>query len=1336
LRRLQNLFREFLDEGESKYILIAAESGSGKTRLVREFEDRLAEEFGETCVIVHARYLESNVAALTPIVNGFEACLNQQSNLKTYLQKAGLIPAEQVPAEQVPAEQAEGFVSGPGVSVGDQPQTGPPPLQVLLDSFSEIAKRFPLVLVLEDIHNMDDLPVFDQFFLGLSSASKFVLVTERREGASSTMIVSGSAAVNAAPLDRGRSGRQSSEHLLREVALREERTSDVIVLSDFATEETRHLFNILFDVVPSQQLLDTVYARTDGRPLILRTMLRQLVTTGVMLYEDGGWHEDPEAVLDAAAPDTGEQEMLTRFQREVERLNEHEQTVAMHAALLGEQFDVRLLRKLLWHRLGKEALPDELFHRAIDLLTFKSIIRHATPSISFSTGTSHDASLVDPSLPWGTAGTSCYEFSHAHFWNTILESARDSVAHEHDLILAIVWIAGTERLPLYSSAFLSITSPPFALMKKSSQVDRGRSDDSMIDHARSFEEDRSAMLVEVEHFLGWSAQVVRSLWSQEPQESLRLLLGIRPMRDEIAWRFGPDLSEAAMGALLDLHTMLVEAHLRNGFPIEAERDLEQAAVLEKFIHARTIDPVARVADRAGGKDNRSSPPRASRFTVEFQGITRGRIAALRAIIHAGRTSYAEFERWANEARTALEAVPEANMNERSNLERAYLLTLLTRTKGEALLNAGRFKEADALIEEGMPTARLLADARFDEYSLYYRLAVNSKLKQDQNDQASELTSQIMGRAKEHGNTLVETVFLIPAALAAFSSGDVRSAMAHCDLGIANGRRYGIRFVEIMSYLWRMIIAGVQQDAETVKECSQHLSTLVEDARVVAQSPNLLQRISLIEGRATAMNFLGRYHAALEYAEEAIQLAATHQHDSFAAWAQNEKALALIGLGRFEESLAVANGCVALSGEQRLAERTARTALVMAYAGMGRFEEARREAEIVRPEYKEQNPYYLRFALAESRLLRLLSGRARTSAERQALRQRLQLHVEEMLGLVQAWDAPLLEQQIRKEFEEVLPKRNGAGTVDDSSMTATLTNREQERMNGSGRPAIRLFCFGSLTPESVNAEESGGLHNNSKSGARMIGHADERSSERSSVRDNKVRQVISLLVATRAEAIEGRAGRAAKGARTIAHAVSRENFIDLLWPDSNAANANALHSTIKRARAFLGNPEAILLNEDGYMLGPTVETDCEEVLRHYDEARQARKRNALFSITFHYEQIVKLTDRGSFMSGLYGSWLDGLRTRLATLRRTAAVRLIEIELERGLLERAEEMSLKLLAQDEFDEEALRGLLMINARRRQTTNLVRLFDDYSKKLKTELRAEPSKELRSLYSSLIAS
>ncbi len=1230
LRRLEQLFHEFLDEGESKYVLVAGPSGGGKTRLVREFEEQLTRDFGETCVILHARYLESNVAALTPILNGFEACLNQQATIKDYLQKLGLLRRE----------SSHGTLSVPIPGKLNEGVSGPPALQVLLDSLSEIAKRFPFVLVLEDIQNMDDLPVFDQFFLGLSSVSKFVVLTERRE----------------LPLARGRQRMtRSFEQVIREVALREERTSDVLFLSDFEETETRQFLRILFELEPSGNLVQSVHSRTAGRPLSLRTMLRQLVSIGILLYEEGHWTEDPNVRLDPPSEESEEQEVLARFQREVERLNPDEQTVAIHAALLGEQFDLRLLRRLLTHRLGTADLSEELFQRTVDLLTFKSIIRRATPSISFLVSRQSTLPASDSMGAW------CFEFSHAHFWNTILDGARECVTQEYDLPLAIVWIAGAEHLPLYSSAFLSIITPPYALATTPVMLDR------------------------VEHFLLWSSEIVRSLASQEPQQCFQLLLGIRPLRDELTWRFGRELSERAISAHLDLHTLLVEAYQRNGQFLEAERDLEHAIVLERFIQS------------------------SRRYDPEFQSIAHGRIAVLRAILCAGRTSYGEFERWSFEARNALAPVSE------SNIERAYLLTILNRAKAGALLNAERLKEADALIEAGMPDAQLLAESRFEEYSLYYGLAVNSKLKQDQNAQAGELTRQIMELAKEHGNTLIETMFLFQAALAAFSFGDLSSAMAHCELGIANGRRYGIRFVEIMCNLWRMIIAGVQQDAETVKECSQQLAILVEDARVVAQSPNLLQRISLIEGRATAMNFLGRHHAALEFAEEAIQLASRHQHDSFAAWAQNEKALAYIGLGQFEEALTVAHNCVELAGEQRLAERTARTALIMAYAGLGRFEEARHEASLIRNEFKERNPYYFRFARAETRLTRLLAGQSRTITERMGFRQRIELYAQELIALARAWNAPLLEEQIYKEFEDVLPRR-------ESSDRATEILSASETIHVTATPPlIRLYCFGSMTAEPLRRK--GELVAAGSNDVGITGDTPE-----SSKRESKVRQLIALLVVARTEALEPRMGR------PPTRALARETLLELLWPDSDASSLNALYSTVKRARAFLGTPDAITLTEDGYLLHASIETDCEEALRHYNDVRQARKRNALFSITFHYEQMMKITGRGPFMEGLYGTWLDGLRTRMSSLRHTAAVRLIEIELERGLLERAEEVCLKVLAQDEFDEEALRGLLIINARRRQTTKLIRLFDDYSKKLKSEFRTEPSLELLSLYRSLV--
>ncbi len=1241
LRQIRNLFRGFLEDGESKYALITGESGSGKSRLVREFEEGLREEFGEACVVVHARYLEGNAAALTPLVNAFTATLTQQEHLKSLLRGLKLLR----PSHLETAVLAE----------AESRSTEPPPLQVLLDSLSVIANRFPLILILEDVHNIEDLPLFDQFFLGLSSAPKFVLLTER---------------TGSAKHFQG----QSAEQVMREIALREECTSGVLPLADFGKEDVARLFQILFVVEPSSALVDTVLSRTGGRPLALRSMLRQLVTSGVLLYEHGSWQEDTTATLRESAPEPGDEEELARFQGELQRLNEQEQVVAMHAAMLGEQFDIRLLQKIIDHRLGSDGLSAELFERAIELLTFKSIIRRATPSIVLSLDQPGGPSASYQPSNAKDGSLFCYEFSHQHFWSTVLEGARAAVSGEHDLVLRIVQLAGAEHLPLYSSAFLTVTGTPFTLPKNV-----GSSSGVSVSKAPP----GATMLNSVEYFLHWASAVIRSLWSQEPQQCLRLLVALRPIRDEVTWRFGPELGESAMGSLLELHSLLVEAFLRTGSSVEAERDLEHAAVLEKFTQS------------------------SKQYSALFRGITKGKVATLRAILHAGRTSYPEFERWASEARAALADLPE------SNLDRARLLTLLVRTKGEALLNMGRFKEADALVEHGMPTARLLADSRFDEYSLYYRVAVNSKLKQDQNAQATELTQQIMTQAQHRGNTLVETTFQFQAALASFSTGDLLAATRYCDLGIINGRRYGIRFVETMCYLWRMIIAGVQQDAEKVKECSQQLSMLVEDARVVAQSPNLLQRIALIEGRATAMNFLGRFHAALEFADDAIQLAVRSNHDSFAAWARNEKAFALIGLGRFEEALAVAQACVELAGEQRMAERTARTALIMAYAGVGLFDEARAEADKARIEYNEHNPYFLRFALAEARLMKLSLAASHSKTERHHIRIKLTNAVSDILSFVEHWNAPLLHDQIQAEFQAVMTKKPAIERLprfSEEGPDGVLVSQSIE-------PKIRLWTFGPLLASEVTDD--------SDTTAPPIDS--ELREARTRDRDSKVRQLISLLLVSRAEAPDSRGGH-------MAGTLTREYLIDQLWSEGELASAaNVLHTTIKRARLLLGNPDSILLNEDGYFLSPIVWSDCEAVIRHYSDSRQSTKRSALFSISFHHEQIIKLTDRGPFLDGVFGPWLDSLRTRLTTLRRTALVRLIQTDIDRGLFDRVEELCHKLLLLDEFDEEATRGLMLVAARRNQKAQLSRVFLDYSSRLKTELKGEPSKEMLGLYESL---
>lgn len=1212
-------FLDFLDEGESKYILVTGSSGGGKSRLVREFEEYLSEEFAESSVVVHARYLEGNAAALAPIVNAFTAALTQHTHLKRLLEDLRVLR---------PEHERLAFSENTTLFDADLP-----PLQILLDGLNEIARRFPLVLILEDIHNLQDLPVFDQFFLGLSQSAKFVIFTERR-----TDTVSATA--------------ESADQLVREIGLREERSSDVVALANLKRDDVRRLLVMLFALEPSDELLDAITFRTTGNPLSLRSVLRQLVTAGVLVYEIGDWVEDLTALDTTAEPVArdADSQALERFRHDVARLNQYEQIVLRHASILGEQFDIRLLKAIIEMRLGKDAMTDELFQRSIDLLTFKSILRPTTPSVYLVPEALSDAEREQLNV-W------CYEFAHQNFWSTALEHARQEIVGEHDLLLKIVELVEADQFGVFSATFLSATGVPFLLEK------------------------REGMLPRLERFLLWASAVVRRLWSIEPQQSLRILLDLRPIRDEVTWRFGPDLSEAAMMALLDLHGLLVEAFLRAGSLLEAERDLETAAVLDRFVLS------------------------ASSFSSEFKSISHGRIATLRAVLAASRAAYKDFERWAAEAEASLNTLP----NE--NVDRARLTTILTRYRAEGLLNTGRLSEADALIERHIPIARVLIDSRFDEYCLFYRVAVTSKLKQDENAQATELTKQIIGLAQQRGNTLVETTFVLQAALAAFYTGDLRAAIRYCDLGILNGRRYGIRFVETMSYLWRMICAGVEQDAEKVKECSQQLAVLVEDARVVAQSPHRLQRISMLEGRSTAMNFLSRHHAALEYAEEAIQLAKSEHHDSFATWAQNEKALALVGLGRYEEAIEVAERSIALAGEQRSAARTAHVALLMAYTGVARFTDAAKQLELVRNDYRDRNPFYLRFGLAEARLLQLgMRQRTPIVAELPVQRKRLQGRVKELVELALEWKANQIAESIGREFDDVV-------TADD--LPAALIAATKAKPDSADREAIkvRLFTFGTLNAEPVEIREAT---------ATVEGGPEVNREARG--RESKVRQLIAYLAIARAEATDGR------NMRRHAGGLSRDTLVDALWPESDPeSGTNALYTSVRRARNFLGSAESIIFAEGLYSLSPIVWTDCEEFLRHYNEARQARKRSAQFSITFHYERMLRLAERGGFLEGLYNGWSESLRTRLNTLRRSAALRIIETNLERGLLDRVEALCQTLLADDEFDEEAMRGLMIAAARRRQSTKVFTLYDDFVRRFQKEFQSEPSRELHSLFEAL---
>lgn len=1187
LASLKSQFDQFANEGHTTYSLIAGAIGIGKSRIIRELERDLIKEYGDEIVLVHARYLEGNVAALTPVLNALSATVSQHTVIRDVL-------------ESLPETKA--------ITSGRLETADTITLQLLLDAAREIGKRFALVLILEDLHNLDDLSALEQLFLGLATVPKHVVFSYRVEGDTQAM--------------------RSIDHFVRHLALRDESPLETIVLHEFSGRDIEAIFSILFEIEPSEVLTKEIASVTSGRPLELRTMLRSLISQGILEYHDGVWSESGSgAVLPSASED--EPVMKSRFELELARLSNDEQIAVMHASWLGEQFDTRLLRLLLAYDSERSGFVAERFDRVIQLLTFKSIIRKAVPSLFFAAMRS-DRSAEQTE---GDHAGYCFEFSHPHFWNTVLDASNSVIAGRHDAVIAIANIASRDNLPLYSSAFLSVSGTPFHLVRSSTDREK------------------------VERFLLWSSSVAQALWTREPEQTLRFLLAVRPIRDDIAWQYAPELSEPHMQALLDLHSMLIEALMRSGSHAEAEKDLEHAAVLEKFI-----------GNRAAKGEMSSS----------FQMLARGKVYCLRAMISISKGGTQEFERATEIAYSSLLPLEE------ELVERARLLTMLARAKADTLLVAGHLQEADRLLENNLEIAKQLADTRPDEHSQFYRLAVNSKLKQGKNREARELIEQIITQARSRRDAITETTFLYQAAVASFSTGDVIDALRYADQGITYGRRYGIRFAEVMSNIWRMIIAGAQRDPERASECIATLDS------ILSNSANLLWRISYMESRATTMNFLGRHDEALAHAEEAIRLADDTEYRSFAAWAHNEKGIALNGLGRFDNARDTATNCLLLLGQQVLAERTARTVLVGALTGTREWEQAERELEKVRELAFEKSPFYYRIVESEAKLVRGMLGSPEMRSNRFKLISRLKHIVEEMLSLARQWSATMLEQEITSEYREYV-----AGHSREEQIVKAAQIREDVVL-----PKYKMHTLGNFFIEDLEL-----------SGDEAIRKA----------RDSKVKRLVGMLLIAR---MEGRT-------------LSKEALADKLWPDSPVdAQTAALHTSIKRARALLGSNSSITFADGKYELASLVISDVEELTREHDEVRQVARRGASFSVAIRYEKLIRGLGRGRFLDGIEEEWVDGVRTRVETLKRMALERLLHLNIDRSAFDRAEALCHELLTEDEFDILAVRSLISIAAKKHQSSRATQIYESFAAKYRKEFRSEPDPSLKRLTESFIES
>lgn len=186
---------------------------------------------------------------------------------------------------------------------------------------------------------------------------------------------------------------------------------------------------------------------------------------------------------------------------------------------------------------------------------------------------------------------------------------------------------------------------------------------------------------------------------------------------------------------------------------------------------------------------------------------------------------------------------------------------------------------------------------------------------------------------------------------------------------------------------------------------------------------------------------------------------------------------------------------------------------------------------------------------------------------------------------------------------------------------------------------------------------------------------------------------------------------------------RDRLVGLLWPELDQAHARtALRKAIHVVRTALG--EGILVgrgDEELVLAGDRLTCDAREFTEHVEAGRLAR------ALELYRGELMP----GFHLSGCmeFGSWLDQERAAAAQ-RAAGAAWAVAVQFEReGRNTEAGKMARKVVQFDTSDERVLRRAMLLLHRIGDRAGAIRIFEDFSRRLRAELETEPSAETAAL-------
>ena len=312
-------------QGKGKTILLAGESGIGKTLLAGE---ALCAATGVGMMpLFGAAYEQEGQWPYQPFIEAFNRYLTDHHR----------------PLEENPITHFKHLGSG------DLQQEQWMMFNAVTTFLTDLARRAPVVLLVDDLHAADEasLRLFHYLARQTRAAPVILLATWRAD-----MVVTGSPFAT----------------LLN--ALYRERLSETLTLRPLTKDDVACLLNDLLGGQPASELIATIHDITEGNPFFVQEVARALLKAGQVEMGEGQWRLSRGAELRVPAGLSG------LLRERVQRLGPSVEAALTAASVIGREFGYEVLR-------GVSALPDGALLDALDAALVNHLLEETSAGYRF-----------------------------------------------------------------------------------------------------------------------------------------------------------------------------------------------------------------------------------------------------------------------------------------------------------------------------------------------------------------------------------------------------------------------------------------------------------------------------------------------------------------------------------------------------------------------------------------------------------------------------------------------------------------------------------------------------------------------------------------------------------------------------------------------------------------------------------------------------------------------------------------------------------------------------------------------------------------------------------------